>query len=110
MAELWVQIITMSTSIGLKIREIREAEGLSREEFSVLTGVPAANLKRYETDRIKSVGSEFLLMITQHQRFKKYAMWLMTGDVAPEIGQISPALSPDGHDSTSNFRRGQRAG
>ncbi|MBI6161306.1 helix-turn-helix transcriptional regulator [Serratia liquefaciens] len=100
----------MSTNIGSKIREIREAEGLSREEFAVLTGVPAGNLKRYETDRIKSVGSEFLLMITQHQRFKKYAMWLMTGDVAPEIGQISPALSPDGHDSTSSRQTGQKAG
>ncbi|HEJ7039465.1 helix-turn-helix domain-containing protein [Serratia quinivorans] len=100
----------MSTNIGSKIREIREAEGLSREEFAVLTGVPAGNLKRYETDRIKSVGSEFLLMITQHQRFKKYAMWLMTGDVAPEVGQISPVLSPSGYPSSSNNQKGKKVG
>ncbi|WP_283603005.1 helix-turn-helix domain-containing protein [Serratia proteamaculans] len=100
----------MSTNIGSKIREIREAEGLSREEFAVLTGVPAGNLKRYETDRIKSVGSEFLLMITQHQRFKKYAMWLMTGDVAPEVGQISPVLSPNGYPSSSSDQKGKKVG
>ncbi|HEJ9057254.1 TPA: helix-turn-helix transcriptional regulator [Serratia fonticola] len=100
----------MSTNIGSKIREIREAEGLSREDFSALTGVPAGNLKRYETDRIKSIGSDFLLKITQHDKFKKYTMWLMTGDIAPEIGQISPALSPDGSESISSPQKGQKAG
>lgn len=34
--------------LGSKVREIREAEGLSREEFSALTGIPAGSLKRYE--------------------------------------------------------------
>ncbi|ATM86020.1 MULTISPECIES: helix-turn-helix domain-containing protein [Yersinia] len=100
----------MSISIGIRIREIRDAEKLSRDEFAELTGVPAGNLKRYETERIKSVGSEFLLRITQHPRFKKYALWLMTGDVAPEIGQISPDLSPDGPESTSANQKGQKVG
>ncbi|HHQ6595552.1 TPA: helix-turn-helix domain-containing protein [Serratia fonticola] len=78
--------------LGSKVREIREAEGLSREEFSALTGVPAGSLKRYETERIKSIGSNFLLKITRNGKFKKYTLWLMTDDIAPEIGQISPAL------------------
>lgn len=42
------------------------------------------------------------MKITSNPRFKKYTMWLMTGDVAPEIGQISPALSPDGLGSSSS--------
>jgi transcriptional regulator with XRE-family HTH domain len=100
----------MSTNIGSKIREIREAEGLSREDFSALTGVPAGNLKRYETDRIKSIGSDFLLKITQHEKFKKYTMWLMTGDIAPEIGQISPVLSPNGQNNTSDHQGDQKVG
>lgn len=80
----------MSRDVGEKLRLIREAEGLSREEFEQLTGVPAGNLKRYETGRIKSIGSEFLIKVTRHQQFMKYTLWLMTDQTAPESGQISP--------------------
>lgn len=100
----------MSTDVGTKIREIRDAEGLTRDEFAELTGVPAGNLKRYETQRIKSIGSEFLLKITMNDRFKKYTMWLMTGDIAPEIGQISPALSHDGQGNTINPQKDHKVG
>jgi hypothetical protein len=31
-------------------------------------------------------------------RFAKYTLWLMTGNTAPEAGQIEPALSLDGPD------------
>jgi hypothetical protein len=27
------------------------------------------------------------------QQFQKYTLWLMTGNTAPEAGQIAPALS-----------------
>lgn len=100
----------MSSDVGEKLRLIREAEGLSRDEFEQITGVPAGNTKRYETGRTKSIGSEFLMMITQHPRFTKYTLWLMTDQIAPESGQISPALSPDGQDNTSSPQKGQKAG
>lgn len=101
---------TMSMSVGEKIRVIREAEQLTRDEFGELLGIPVGSLKRYETGRIGNVGSDVLLKITQHQQFKKYTMWLMTGDVAPEIGQISPDLSPDGPESTSANQKDQKVG
>lgn len=97
-------------SVGEKIRAIRESEGLTRDEFGAALDIPIGTLKRYETNRIGSIGGDVLMKITQHVQFKKYTMWLMTGDVAPEIGQISPALSPDGLGSTSNHQKGQKAG
>lgn len=100
----------MSSDLGEKLRLVREAEGLTRDEFEQITGVPAGNTKRYETGRIKSIGSEFLIKITQHPRFTKYTLWLMTDQIAPESGQISPALSPDGQNNTSNSQEGKKVG
>lgn len=85
----------MSTSLGEKIRILREAEGLTREEFEEMTGVPAGNTKRYETGRTKSIGSDFLIKITQHVRFQKYTLWLMSDLTAPEAGQIAPEIKED---------------
>ncbi|WP_279050063.1 helix-turn-helix domain-containing protein [Cedecea davisae] len=100
----------MSNSIGKKIREIRETEGFTRDEFAELTGIPSGTQKYYETGRVESIGSEVLMKITQNMKLKKYTMWLMTGDIAPEIGQISPALSPDGQEGTFSHRKSQKAG
>ncbi|TNK99783.1 transcriptional regulator, partial [Kosakonia cowanii] len=87
----------MSTHIGEKIRDIRDAEGLSRTEFAELTGIPAPTQKNYEMGR-RGVGSDILMKITNHPRFKKYTLWLMSedGETCPEAGQVSPSLSPDG--------------
>lgn len=100
----------MSSDVGEKIRLIREAEGVSREEFEKLTGVPAGNTKRYETGRIKNIGSDFLIQITQHPRFMKYTLWLMTNQTAEESGQISPVLSPDGQGNTFKSPKDQKVG
>lgn len=35
--------------------------------------------------------------ILKHKRLEKYCIWLMTGKILPEAGQISPALAHDGH-------------
>ncbi|MES4611022.1 MAG: helix-turn-helix domain-containing protein [Ewingella sp.] len=99
----------MSTSLGKKIRDVREAEGLSRQEFAELTGVAEGAQKFYETDR-RAVGSEMLLKITQHPRFEKYTLWLMTDKTMESAGQISPALSPDGQNNTSSRQNDQKVG
>lgn len=99
----------MSTSLGKKIRDVRESEGLSRAQFAELTGIAEGAQKFYETDR-RALGSEMLLKITQHPRFEKYTLWLMTGKTSEAVGQVSPALSPDGQDNISNHQSGQKAG
>lgn len=97
-------------TIGKKLREIREAEGLTREELAEITGIPVPTMKRYETGRIANIGSDTLTKYTQHPRFSKYSLWLMTDQIAPESGQISPALSPDGQNNITNHQSGKKVG
>lgn len=92
--------VSLSTEIGEKIRAMRESEGLTRLQFFELTGIPAVTQKSYETGRRESIGSGTLLKITQHPRFEKYTLWLMTDSIAPESGQIAPVLSPSGQEET----------
>lgn len=100
----------MSTSIGIKLREIRDSEGLSRKQFAELTGVPESAQKLYETGRRENIGIETVTKITQHERFKKYTLWLMTGDTNIEAGQVSPALSPDMQSNILHSRTTKQAG
>ena len=97
-------------TIGKKLREIREAEGLTREELAEITGIPVPTMKRYETGRIANIGSDTLTKYTQHPRFTKYSLWLMTDQIAPDSGQISPVLSPDGQNKISNSQEGKKVG
>lgn len=83
---------TKSNVIGEKIKQIRAAEGVSQAQFFELTGIPIDTLKGYETSRTLQVASDNLLKITTHPQFQKYTLWLMTGQVAPDSGQISPEL------------------
>ncbi|WP_426762358.1 helix-turn-helix domain-containing protein [Hafnia paralvei] len=96
--------------IGKKLRDIREAEGLTREELADITGIPVATMKRYETGRIANVGSDTLTKFTQNPRFSKYTLWLMTDQTAEESGQISPALSPNGQEDISSPQKDKKVG
>lgn len=99
---------SLSSSIGEKIRAIRDAEGLSRTQFFELTGIPASTQKQYETGRRDGVGSDILLKITQHSRFAKYTLWLMTDKTAPQAGQIAPALAHIGPESMDQTNPGNK--
>ncbi|ELM3527141.1 helix-turn-helix transcriptional regulator [Salmonella enterica] len=97
-------------SIGKKIRLIREAEGLTREQFCDLLEIPVGTLRRYETEKIGSVGGDVLVKIVSHPQFFKYMNWLMTGKTNEPAGQISPSLSPDGHVKTSHSHQYRKTG
>nr|WP_074013562.1 helix-turn-helix domain-containing protein [Candidatus Sodalis sp. SoCistrobi] len=105
-----VTIAPFSSGMGEKFREIRDSEGLTRQEFFELTGIPIVTQKFYETGRRESIGSDILLKITLHKRFEKYTMWLMTGKTAPQVGQIAPPLSPVGQEKIKSRHSGQKAG
>lgn len=92
-----------------KMKLIREAEGLSQNNFCEIIGLSINTLKKYEGGKFEP-GGDALIKMTQHPRFTKYTLWLMTDQIAPESGQISPALSPDGQDKISSPRKGQKAG
>jgi len=73
-----------------KLKAIRIKEGLTQSELCEETGLSLSSYKKYELALRTEVSSVALLKITNHERFKKYTLWLMTGDVAPQCGQVSP--------------------
>lgn len=99
----------MSSGYGEKLKQMRNAEKLTQPELAELTGVSLGAIRNYETGQ-REVGLGVLDKIIKHPRFEKYTMWLMTGKAMPEVGQICPALSPDGQNSISNNQNGQKVG
>lgn len=73
-----------------KLKAIRIKEGMTQSELCEAAGLSLSSYKKYELALRTEVSSIALLKITNHDRFKKYTLWLMTGDVAPACGQVSP--------------------
>ncbi|RCB84193.1 transcriptional regulator, partial [Escherichia coli] len=48
--------------------------------------------------------------ITNHPRFSKYTLWIMTGKSSPEAGQISPALAHSGQEKEISSRSDKKIG
>lgn len=103
MVEILYQGVIMSIDIAEKIKLIRESERLNRREFSELVNIPYSTLSSYET-RTKGMSMDSAMKILSHPRFIKYTMWLMTGEIAPEAGQIAPALAHIGQPLTDSDR------
>lgn len=76
---------------GEKLQAIRDAEGLAQKDFAAEFGITLKALQNYEQG-VRKLPLELAQLITTHPRFEKYALWLMTGNVAPTIGQISPDI------------------
>lgn len=81
--------------LGLKIKAIREAEGLSQTNFCKITGLSVSTLKKYETGLFEP-GGVILATLLQQPRFTKYTLWLMADQTAPESGQIAPDCAHSG--------------
>ncbi len=77
---------------GKKIKAIRLAEGLEREEMSQLVDIKRGTLRNYEQG-VNKPSAEILSKITNHERFEKYTFWLMNNKTLPESGQIAPDFS-----------------
>lgn len=99
----------MSIDVSEKIKLVRESERLNRREFSEITGVPYSSLSSYE-NRSKNAGVESIMKILQHPRFTKYTLWFMTDQIAPESGQIAPALAHFGQDVTTSQHSDKKTG
>lgn len=74
-----------------KFKAIRKAERLTQKELCELLDFSESTFRKYEGGFIE-VGAPALLKIANHERFKRYALWLITGDTAPACGQISPDM------------------
>ncbi|EFJ5826601.1 TPA: helix-turn-helix transcriptional regulator [Escherichia coli] len=87
------------SNMGEKIRLMRKAEGMTRKELAELIGVSYGSLTNYETKGVLTTET-ILLKLTNHPRFQKYALWLMTGKTSEAAGQISPHLSLSGSETS----------
>ncbi|WP_440996590.1 helix-turn-helix domain-containing protein [Arhodomonas sp. SL1] len=85
----------MST-IGMRIKEIRETEGLGRTKFAELLGVSMRTIQGIE-QRGSSPRQEVMEAIANH--WPQYSYWLLTGKTMPEQGQINPATEKARKDS-----------
>lgn len=54
-----------------------------------LTGIGLSTIKNYETQQ-KEPGLVIVDRFLSVELFQKYTLWLMTGQTAPEAGQIAP--------------------
>lgn len=75
-------------TLALRIREIRESEGLSRIEFAEKTGIKQRTIETLEY-RQTSPNSDILFSIVK--AFPQYAYWLISGNTIPLFGQIKPS-------------------
>lgn len=99
----------MSSDYEKKLKMIRKAEGMTQKAFSELLGISLGSVKNYEAGHV-GIGLKTMEVVLRHPQFSKYALWMMTDQVAPAAGQISPTLSPDGQGSTSERPKGRKAG
>ncbi|APS34644.1 MULTISPECIES: helix-turn-helix domain-containing protein [Serratia] len=100
----------MHMSIGVKLKLMRESERLtSRPEVAKMLGIGNDALWRYEEDKTVP-NTEVITNILNHPRFEKYALWFITGKIAPESGQIAPALAHFGQEETTSPHSDQKTG
>ncbi|HEI3213766.1 TPA: helix-turn-helix transcriptional regulator [Escherichia coli] len=92
-----------------KLKAIRKAEGLTQTKFSEISGIALGTIKNYESGQ-KEPGLSVVLRVTNAEPFKKYTLWLMTDDVAPEAGQVSPVVAHSGPEETTSLPSGRKTG
>ena len=100
----------MSMNVAEKLKIMRESERLtSLPEAAKMLGLNRDALWRYEAGKTIP-NTEVIMSILNHPRFEKYALWFITGKIAPESGQIAPALAHFGQDETTSQPSDQTIG
>ncbi|ATW33295.1 helix-turn-helix domain-containing protein [Candidatus Williamhamiltonella defendens] len=79
---------TFSIDHGKKLKAVRLNEGMTQIEFAHVLGIGLGTIKNYESG-IRGVGLVILDKVTNHPKFSKYTLWLMTNSTAVEYGQIA---------------------
>lgn len=99
----------MSSGYEEKLKAIRIAEGHTQASFAEITGINVGTIKNYESGK-REVGISVIDRVLEAADFKKYTMWLMTGDAIPETNQISPAPTHDETDGADGHQKTKKAG
>ncbi|MEN4167622.1 helix-turn-helix transcriptional regulator [Serratia marcescens] len=100
----------MSMSVADKLKVMRESERLtSLPDAAKMLGLNRDALWRYESGKT-TPNTEVIMSILNHPRFEKYALWFITGKIAPESGQIAPALAHFGQEEITSPHSDQKTG
>jgi len=75
--------------INRRFKELREYEGLTRDEIAIKTGIKSGQIASIENERQK-MPAWYIEAVKNC--FPEYVYWFATGDTLPEAGQISPEL------------------
>jgi transcriptional regulator with XRE-family HTH domain len=86
--------LAASTALGEKILHIRKVEGLSQQEFCNITGAGLSAIKNLEAGSSDNLNTKTLFAITNHPRFKKYAVYLIS-DIEERVEQEVPLYTED---------------
>lgn len=79
-------------SFGKKLKAIIKEEGCTTKEFAEKIDIPVSTLTRYLYDK-SDAPSSVVAKIASHIDFRKYTMWLLTGEVEEDSEQVSPKVS-----------------
>ena len=79
-------------SFEKKLKAIIKEEEYSQAKFANEIGISRSAVEKYVSGKQEPAGG-IMLKIVNHEKFKKYTLWLMTGDVNPDAGQVCPAFS-----------------
>ncbi|MFB2830300.1 helix-turn-helix domain-containing protein [Aeromonas jandaei] len=67
-----------------RLRQLREALGLSRPKFAARLGISPLTLKNYELG-YREIGGGIFLLIANHNELNEYVLWLMNGTHIPQL-------------------------
>ena len=79
-------------SFDTRLRSIIHEEQCSDVQLAHALHFNAATTASYVTGR-REPCCQFMMQFSQHDSFKKYTMWLLTGKVEPRSGQVCPVFS-----------------
>lgn len=71
------RVITILKTSGLNTPELEEKTGVNRYTWQNIKNKPGRTLKTEEIEAVIEI-------------FPSYALWIASGNIAPEIGQTSP--------------------
>jgi transcriptional regulator with XRE-family HTH domain len=73
-----------------RLKHMRKAEGLTQPDIAELSGIPLGTWRNME--QLGSASFAQISLLLKAERFRRYALWLMTGEAAPSVRQISPEI------------------
>lgn len=79
-------------SFGKRLKAVIVEEGISQREFAEEMNLSKKAVENYVAEK-RIPGGELFMTMTKHKVFRKYTMWLLSGEVEPNSGQVCPAFS-----------------